>query len=129
MNTEPKNKLTLEWAKGSPDGHVALIFDTKTWNIFEIVAEQQKQPAENMIKRAVIESIDDIPADRIALEQNGPYGRAALIFDAKTWTTIKVAANARDQFAEHIVTRAIVNCLGSILMDNMALNRFLRGSD
>jgi hypothetical protein len=30
MNTEPKNKLTLEWTKGSPDGHVALIFDAKT---------------------------------------------------------------------------------------------------
>src|SRR5215813_12695927 len=124
-----KNKLTLEWAKGSPDGHVALIFDTKTWNIFEIVAEQQKQTAENMIKRAVISSIDDMPADGMVLKQNGPYGRAALIFDAETWTAVKDAANARDQFAEHIVTRAIVNCLGWILMDNMALNRFLPGSD
>jgi hypothetical protein len=129
MNTEPQNKLTLEWAKGSPDGHVALIFDTKTWNIFEIVADQQNQSAEDMIKRAVTETIDAMPADGTVLEQNGPYGRAALIFNAKTWTTIKDAANARDQFAEHIVTRAVVNCLGSILMDNMALNRFLRGSD
>jgi hypothetical protein len=129
MNTEPKNKLTLEWAKASPDGHVALIFDTKTWDIFEAVADQRKQFAENMIKRAVVDAIDEILSDRIVLEQNGPYGRAALIFDAKTWKTIKDAANARDQFAEHIVTRAVVNCLGSILMDNMALNRFLRRSD
>jgi hypothetical protein len=82
-----------------------------------------------MIKHAVVASLDDILGDSIVLEQNGPYGRAALIFDAKTWTTIKDAANARDQFAEHIVTRAVVNCLGAILMDNMALNRFLCRSD
>jgi hypothetical protein len=75
MNFEPNNKLSLEWFKGGPDGKVGLIFDAKTWKLFEDVAAKQEQSA------------------------------------------------------EHMITRAVVNCLGSITEDNMVLNRILRGSD
>jgi len=73
-DTEPANKLSLEWLKGHPDGRVALIFDARTWQVFEAVA------------------------------------------------------NGREESAEHMITRAVVNCLGSIVEDNMVLNRILRGS-
>jgi hypothetical protein len=71
MNTQP-NKLTLEWVESPND--VALVFDKRTWRIFE------------------------------------------------------QAANREDRSAKHMITRAVVGCLGSIREDNMMLNQILHGS-
>jgi hypothetical protein len=73
MNTEPPNKLCLEWVKGPND--MALVFDSKTWQVFT------------------------------------------------------EAANAREQSPEHMIAQAVVACLGTILEDNMVLNRILRPPD
>ena len=72
MDTEPHNKLSLEWVKG-PDG-IALVFDKRTWNVFE------------------------------------------------------QAASRNEQSGKHMITRAVVGCIGSILEDNLLLNQILRGS-
>jgi hypothetical protein len=68
--------------------------------------------------------------NKLSLEwlKGDPDGRVALIFDAKTWQTFQTIADGREESAEHMITRAVVNCLGSIVEDNMTLNRILRGS-
>lgn len=73
---------------------------------------------------------DSEPANKLSLEwfKGGPDGRVALIFDAKTWQVFETVANDREESAEHMITRAVVHCLGSIVEDNMVLNRILRGS-
>jgi hypothetical protein len=67
--------------------------------------------------------------NKLSLEWvNGANG-VALVFDAKTWKVFEDTAGAREQSAEHMITAAVVRCLGPILEDNMVLNRILRRSD
>ncbi len=50
MNSKPDNRLSLEWVKGR-DG-VALVFDKRTWKVFEEAARAREQSAEHMILSA-----------------------------------------------------------------------------
>ena len=67
MNARSDNKLTLEWVK-SPDA-VALVFDRRTWKVFEDVAKAREQSAEHMILRAVTESLGPILVDNYVLNR------------------------------------------------------------
>lgn len=51
-----------------------------------------------------------------------------LVFDAKTWKVFEDVASKCEQSAEHMILRAIVQCLGDVVEDNYVLNRFQHGS-
>jgi hypothetical protein len=55
-------------------------------------------------------------------------GDIALVFDKRTWKVFEDIANRQEQSAKHMITRAVVGCLGEIREDNMVLNQILRGS-
>jgi len=52
----------------------------------------------------------------------------ALFFEKRTWKFFQEVANGEEQSAKHMITRAVVGCLGSIREDNMVLNQILHGS-
>jgi hypothetical protein len=54
-----------------------------------------------------------------------PDGSRALVFDAKTWAVFERAADAKGKTAQHVISAAVAECVGTILMDNYTLNRFL----
>jgi hypothetical protein len=55
--------------------------------------------------------------------------RVALVFDANTWTIFETVARTREQSPDHMVLRSAVGCLGTIVEDNMVLNRILPPPD
>ena len=67
MNTPQQNKLCLEWVK-DPD-EIALVFDAKTWKVFERVANEREQSAEHMILRAVVGCLGDVVEDNYMLNR------------------------------------------------------------
>jgi hypothetical protein len=67
MNSEPDNKLTLEWVKGN-DG-MALVFDAKTWKVFEDNAKRRDTTAEQMITTAVAGCLGPILMDNYILNR------------------------------------------------------------
>lgn len=67
MNIPPQNKLSLEWVK-HPD-EVALVFDTKTWKVFEEAANKHEQSAEHMILRAIVGCLGDVVEDNYVLNR------------------------------------------------------------
>jgi hypothetical protein len=69
------------------------------------------------------------PANKLTLEWVKGPNDVALVFDAKTWKVFEDVAAKREQSAEHMILRAVVGCLGSIVEDNTVLNRILRGSE
>jgi hypothetical protein len=129
MNSEPANKLTLEWIK-LPDGAVALRFDHRTWKAFEESAKARDISAENMIVTAVVETLSARPATPVANPSQAFFkeadGSASLLFDACTWMVFEETANAREQSPEHMILTAVVGAFGQIQEDNYVLNRFLR---
>jgi hypothetical protein len=52
----------------------------------------------------------------------------ALFFDKPTWKIFEQIANRKEQSAQHMITRAVIGCIGPILEDNMVLNQILHGS-
>jgi hypothetical protein len=52
-------------------------------------------------------------------------GSRALVFDTNTWATFRRAADAQEKAAPHIISAAVAECFGTIMMDNYTLNRFL----
>ena len=68
------------------------------------------------------------PDNKLCLEWVTAPDSMALVFDKSTWKVFKDAANRREQSAEHMILRAVVACLGTIVEDNMVLNRMLRSS-
>ena len=68
------------------------------------------------------------PNNKLSLEWVTAPDGMALVFDKATWKVFKDAANRREQSAEHMILRAVVACLGTIVEDNMVLNRMLRPS-
>jgi hypothetical protein len=68
------------------------------------------------------------PENKLVLEWIASPDGMALFFDKATWKVFKDAANSREQSAEHMILRAVVACLGTIMEDNMVLNRMLRSS-
>ena len=130
MGAAPDNKLTLEWLH-LPDGLRALAFDERTWKAFDDRAKTRGQSAEQMIVSAVRGSLGPIhcePDHKPTFEWlRLPDGLRALAFDEPTWTIFKTIATARGQSAEQIFITAVAASLGSILVDNYALNRFTGG--
>jgi hypothetical protein len=129
MNSQPANKLTLEWIK-LPDGAVALRFDARTWKAFEESAKGRDTSAENMVVTAVVETLSARPAKPVANPSQAflkeADGSAALLFDACTWMVFEETAKAREQSPEHMILTAVVGAFGKIQEDNYVLNRFLR---
>ena len=72
MNALPQNKLSLEWVKHRDQ--VALVFDAKTWKVFEDVANRREQSAEHMILQAVVGCLGDVIEDNYVLNRilHGP---------------------------------------------------------
>ena len=68
------------------------------------------------------------PDNKLCLEWVVAPDGMALFFDKTTWKAFKDAANSREQSAEHMILRAVVACLGTIMEDNLVLNRMLRPS-
>jgi hypothetical protein len=68
------------------------------------------------------------PNNKLSLEWVTALDGMALFFDKATWKVFQDAANRREQSAEHMILRAVVACLGTIVEDNMVLNRMLRPS-
>ena len=75
MNSEPDNKLTLEWIK-LPDGAVALRFDPRTWKAFEESATARDTSAEHMIVTAVVETLSARPAKTCRKFLSGLFKRS-----------------------------------------------------
>jgi hypothetical protein len=67
MNSEPDNKLTLEWVKGA-DG-MALVFDPKTWKTFQDAAKMRDTNAEHIIVAAVAGCLGPILMDNYTLNR------------------------------------------------------------
>ena len=68
------------------------------------------------------------PDNKLCLEWVVAPDGMALFFDKTTWKVFKDVANRHEQSAEHMILRAVVACLGTIMEDNMMLNRMLRPS-
>jgi hypothetical protein len=66
------------------------------------------------------------PDRKLGLEWVQEPDGMSLFFDKATWEAFKLVAHAREQSAEHMILRAVAGCLGSIVEDNMVLNRILR---
>jgi hypothetical protein len=67
MHSEPDRKLTLEWVK-SEDG-VALVFDRRTWKVFEEVARTRDKTPEHMILSAVVQTLGTVLMDNYTLNR------------------------------------------------------------
>jgi hypothetical protein len=129
MTSEPKNKLTLEWLH-LPGGLRGLGFDERTWKAFEDTANTHGHSAEQMIINAVAGSLGPINSEPnpLTLEWLRLPGRlTALTFDEETWKIFKNTAKARGKSPEQIIITAVAGSLGSILVNNYALNRFTGG--
>jgi hypothetical protein len=67
MNIPPENKLSLEWVKRRDE--VALVFDTKTWKVFEDIANKREQSADHMILQAIVKCLGEIVEDNYVLNR------------------------------------------------------------
>jgi hypothetical protein len=56
-------------------------------------------------------------------------GARALVFDADTWAAFEKSAQARGKSAHQLITTAVAASFGTVLMDNYALNRWLKNDD
>jgi hypothetical protein len=66
MQTPPINgKLSLEWVI-LPDGRPALAFSTKTWAVYEQMAQERGKTAQEMIAVSVAGSLGPILVDNYA---------------------------------------------------------------
>jgi hypothetical protein len=52
-------------------------------------------------------------------------GGQGLIFDAATWAEFEKVAQTQGKTAQQLISTAIAGSLGTVMMDNHALNRFL----
>jgi hypothetical protein len=65
-------------------------------------------------------------ARKLTLEWvQAPDGIRVLVFDARTWTLFDSAIAAKGKTAQQVISAAVAECFGTILMDNYTLNRFL----
>ncbi len=54
-----------------------------------------------------------------------PDGSRALVFDAKTWAVFEAVAKDKGKDPRHMISAAVAECIGVVVMDNIVLNRFL----
>ena len=70
----------------------------------------------------------NMKSTQLSIEWVETPGDIALVFDKRTWKVFEEVANSQEQSTKHMITRAVVACLGEIREDNMVLNQILRGS-
>ena len=101
-------KLTLEWVQ-DPDGSRALVFDVKTWAVFERAANDKGKTAPQEISTAVATCLGPTRLDRkltpVWVQQRD--GSRALVFDRETWAAFQRAADAQDKTAPHVISVAV----------------------
>ena len=56
-------------------------------------------------------------------------GARALVFNADTWAAFEKTAQAQGKSAHQLITTAIAASLGTVVMDNYKLNRWLKNDD
>jgi hypothetical protein len=56
-------------------------------------------------------------------------GERALVFDTATWAAFEKAAQAQGKSAQQLISTAVAGSLGTLMMDNYALNRWLKNDD
>ena len=56
-------------------------------------------------------------------------GYRALVFDPATWAAFEKAAQAQGKTAQQLISTAVAGSLGTMMMDNYALNRWLKNDD
>jgi hypothetical protein len=56
-------------------------------------------------------------------------GARALVFDPPTWAAFEKVAQAQGKTAQQLISTAVAASFGTVLMDNYALNRFMRADD
>jgi len=52
-------------------------------------------------------------------------GARALIFDAATWDAFEKVAQSQGKTAQQLISTAVAESLGTMMMDNYKLNRWL----
>ena len=68
-----ERKVTIEWVQ-QPDGGRALVFDAKTWAVFEAVANDKGKDARHMTSAAVSECLGAVVMDNYVLNRFLPRG-------------------------------------------------------
>jgi hypothetical protein len=53
----------------------------------------------------------------------------ALVFEAVTWAAFEKSAQAQGKSAQQLISTAVAASLGTLMMDNYALNRWLKNDD
>jgi hypothetical protein len=56
-------------------------------------------------------------------------GARALIFEAATWAAFEKSAQAQGKSAQQLISTAVAASLGTMMMDNYALNRWLKNDN
>jgi hypothetical protein len=56
-------------------------------------------------------------------------GSRALVFDADTWAAFEKAAQAQGKTAHQLISTAVGASVGTVMMENYALNRWLKNDD
>jgi hypothetical protein len=56
-------------------------------------------------------------------------GDRALIFDADTWGAFEKVAQSQGKTAHQLIATAVAASLGTVMMDNYTLNRWLKNDD
>jgi hypothetical protein len=56
-------------------------------------------------------------------------GERALVFDAATWDVFEKCAQLQGKTAHQLISTAVAGSLGTTMMDNYALNRWLKNDD
>jgi hypothetical protein len=56
-------------------------------------------------------------------------GARALIFDADTWGAFDRVAQSQGKTAQQLIATAVAGTLGTMMMDNYAVNRWLNNDD
>jgi hypothetical protein len=56
-------------------------------------------------------------------------GARALVFDAATWAAFEKSAQAQGKSTQQLISTAVAASLGTLMMDNYALNRWLKNDD
>jgi hypothetical protein len=107
------DKFTLEWLQYEDGGRV-LVFDPKTWAIFEEAASAEGKTAQQQIMDAIWRC-RSLMTDKLALGwAEREDGSRAVVFDEKAWATFEEAADAKGETAKQLISTAVAEVLGAI---------------
>ena len=69
-------------------------------------------------------------AQKLTLEWTAlENGARALVFDAATWAAFEKCAQLQGKTAQQLISTAVAASLGTLMMDNYAINRWLKNDD